>query len=467
MKPVKQNINLRIENNTALPQDINILGSIPFLNSANNSNTIYEWDLSGETYFGNITATISISTITNPIPTTYTVTVLGYNTQAVALALNTLNLGVFQVSGNTIYTLNDSYIYGNLTILSTAFISTWDTNNTTPSSSASNEIKLPLVSAGFYNFTVDWGDGTSDLITSWNQPETLHTYATAGTYTIGIVGTIQEWSFGNSIVNDNEKLLSISSWGFLEFGLVSDQNFASCVNLDLSGVTDVPNLSASVIFNSAFNVCTSLTTINRSNEWDTSNIVSMFATFAGCTNFNSDISSWDVSDVVDMSSMFLGCTLFNSNISGWNTALNTSMAFMFSNCSSFNQPIGAWNTSSVTDMQHAFLSATSFNQPLNTWITSSVTNMNTMFQFATAFDQNIGGWDVSLVSNFSFFMFGKSFTNYSSANLDAIYNGWSLLSVQPNLTINFGTIKYTIAGQSGKNVLDFAPNNWAISDGGI
>lgn len=467
MKSVKQNINLRIENNTALPQDINILGSVPFLNSANNSKTIYEWDLSSENYFGNITATISISSITNPIPTTYTVTVLGYNTQAVALALNTLNLGVFQVSGNTIYALNDFYIYGNLTILSTAFISTWDTNNTTPSSSASNQIKLPLDSGGFYNFTVDWGDGTSDLITSWNQPETLHTYGTAGTYTIGIVGTIQEWSFGNSIVNDNEKLLSISSWGFLEFGLVSDQNFASCVNLDLSGVTDVPNLSASVIFNNAFFNCTSLTTINRSNEWDTSNIVSMFATFSNCVNFNSDISSWDVSDVVDMNSMFTNCTLFNSNISGWNTGFNTSMAFMFSNCSSFNQPIGAWNTSSVTDMQQAFLGASSFNQPLNTWNVSLVTDMNSMFQFATAFDQNIGGWDVSLVSNFNFFMFGKSFTNYSSANLDAIYNGWSLLSVQPNLTINFGTIKYTIAGQSGKNVLDFAPNNWAITDGGI
>jgi surface protein len=118
-------------------------------------------------------------------------------------------------------------------------------------------------------------------------------------------------------------------------------------------------------------------------------------------------------------------------------------------------------------MQLAFAGATSFNQPLNTWNVSSVTDMNGMFQSATAFDQNIGSWDISLVSDFVNFMFGKSFTNYSSANLDAIYNGWSLLSVQPNLTINFGTIKYTLAGQSGKNVLDFAPNNWVISDGGI
>ena len=61
----------------------------------------------------------------------------------------------------------------------------------------------------------------------------------------------------------------------------------------------------------------------------------------------------------------------------------------------------------------------------------------------------------------------KSFTDYSASNLDAIYNSWSLLTVQPNITIDFGTIKYTLAGQAGKNILDFAPNNWTIVDGGI
>jgi hypothetical protein len=64
-------------------------------------------------------------------------------------------------------------------------------------------------------------------------------------------------------------------------------------------------------------------------------------------------------------------------------------------------------------------------------------------------------------------MNGKTFTDYSSANLDAIYNGWSLLSVQPNLTIDFGTIKYTAGASAGKLVLTSAPNNWIITDGGI
>jgi surface protein len=93
--------------------------------------------------------------------------------------------------------------------------------------------------------------------------------------------------------------------------------------------------------------------------------------------------------------------------------------------------------------------------------------MSAMFRSATAFNQNIGSWNTSSVSNFTNFMLGKTNLNYSTTNLDAIYNGWSLLTVQPSIVISFGTIKYTLAGQAGKNILAGAPNNWVISDGGI
>jgi surface protein len=542
VKAIKDTINVRVVNNTAFTQSVNLLGGtsdplgIP-------PHLLYQWDLSGETYFGTVTVDIVISSTANPTPIIYTVPVDGYNIQAVAFALNTLNLGNFQVNGNIIYVSNDFYIYGALTVLSTAFVSTWDTTNTTGSSSASNQIKLPLDSLGTYDFIVFWGDGTQDTVTSWNQAETLHTYATAGIYTIGIVGTIVEWSFGNSIVTDSEKLLSISSWGALQFGISSDLNFFNCLNLDLSGVTDVPDLSATTSLQNTFDTCSSLTTINKSNEWNTSNIINMIATFGNCNSFNSDISNWDVSNCTDMNAMFFNCLSFNSDISGWDVSQNTDMYQMFRGCQSFNQPIGSWNTSNVTSMQETFFNALSFNQPLNSWdvsgvtnmilmfngaiafnqplnswntssvldmstmfggatffnsnITSwnvasvtnmqnmfagatafnqaigiwnvgSVTNMSEMFFSATGFNQDLGSWDVSSVNNFSDFMQGKTNTDYLATYLDSIYNTWSTLAVQPNLAnVNFGTIKYTVAGQAGKNILTSAPNNWLISDGGI
>jgi len=56
------------------------------------------------------------------------------------------------------------------------FISVWDTSKTSDGSSIETQIKLPLESTGTYDFTVDWGDGTSDTITTYNQPEVTHTY---------------------------------------------------------------------------------------------------------------------------------------------------------------------------------------------------------------------------------------------------------------------------------------------------
>jgi surface protein len=172
--------------------------------------------------------------------------------------------------------------------------------------------------------------------------------------------------------------------------------------------------------------------------------------------------------------MFLGTNFNNgnsSNINNWTigTTNPITMVNMFNQCS-FNQNISNWNTSAVTSMQGMFSSATQFNQPIGVWNTSSVTNMANMFQQGFgghAFNQNIGSWNVSNVTNFSSFMEGKSAANYSAANLNAIYNGWSSRPVQPNLSISFGTIKYTAEAQAGKNILDFAPNNWTIVDGGI
>src|SRR5271157_4830705 len=71
-----------------------------------------------------------------------------------------------------------------------AFISTWNTALTSTGSSGINQVRLPLISNGTYDFVVAWGDGTNDTITAWNQAQVMHMYASAGVYTINITGTI-------------------------------------------------------------------------------------------------------------------------------------------------------------------------------------------------------------------------------------------------------------------------------------
>jgi len=259
-----------------------------------------------------------------------------------------------------------------------------DTTQTTVGSTGNTQFKLPLTNNGVINFTIDWGDGSTNTITSWNQAQTTHTYATSGVYEVTITsGMLRGWSFGGS--GDRNKLIEVYDWSVWDFNVAGA--FRGCNNL-ISSATSVPTITG--------------------------------------------------------------------------TALNN----MFQNTSNFNGPLNGWNVSGVQNFQQMFLSASIFNQPLNNWVVSSATNMNGMFGGITAFDQNIGGWNISNVTNFNNFMSDKTPSTFSTTNLNAIYNGWSLLTVQPNLTLSFGTAKYTAAGAAGRAILDNAPNNWTIVDGG-
>ena len=76
-----------------------------------------------------------------------------------------------------------------------SFISVWNTTLTSSGSSGTNQVKLPLESGGNYDFTVNWGDGNSDTITSWDQTEVTHNYSSAGVYEVNITGIIVGWRF--------------------------------------------------------------------------------------------------------------------------------------------------------------------------------------------------------------------------------------------------------------------------------
>ncbi len=114
-------------------------------------------------------------------------------------------------------------------------------------------------------------------------------------------------------------------------------------------------------------------------KWDTSNIKSMLGVFAGCVNFNKDISMWNTSNVTDMSVMFASCKKFNQDISSFDTSKVETIKGMFYKCDAFNQDISGLDTSKVKDMSYTFYKARSFDQDLSSWNTESVKDDENMF----------------------------------------------------------------------------------------
>ena len=168
---------------------------------------------------------------------------------------------------------------------------------------SSENIELPYDNGGTYSGTIDWGDGNTDTNSYANR---THTYATANTYTVVINGTVNGWNFGSTLTGGN--ITSVVHWGQLQFGSDSGGYFGECPNLDLLTVSDVLDLTGINNLSYMFLYCTSLTNINRIDEWNTSAVTSMGGMFQGCTLINFNIGSWDVGNVTDFTDFMADAT---------------------------------------------------------------------------------------------------------------------------------------------------------------
>jgi trimeric autotransporter adhesin len=117
-----------------------------------------------------------------------------------------------------------------------AFAFTAKTDNT--GVSTSTQFQLPLTTSTGLNIVVDWGDATTSTITSHLDAAVTHTYASAGTYSISITGTLPGFQFAFS--GDRQKILNISNWGVLD--ITTNSAFNGCTNLTCSA-TDAPTIS--------------------------------------------------------------------------------------------------------------------------------------------------------------------------------------------------------------------------------
>ena len=362
------------------------------------------------------------------------------------------------------------------------FITTWKTDNLGVSND--NQIIIPTVGDG-YDYSVDWGDGTSSKNLTLDAK---HTYAQAGTYTIKIVGKFPRIYFGQNVdynyetfENDSRKIISIEQWGtniwesmagaftettYLE-GKASDRP-------NLSKVTDMSTMFAESAFNQNINnwdisnvenlQMMFFASIFNQNiaSWDTSNVKNMSALFM-VAKFNQDIANWETSKVENMGGMFFWNSVFNQNISNWDTSSVTDMSVMFSLATAFNQDISQWNTSKVKSMLGMFLGASVFNKDISQWNISTVTDMSQMFQYATSFNQNLERWKVATQTNISDIFTGADamFKLPSWYSVDDDIKKRRFITIMHNANVrlcNVANINQNIEGNNFGNILEFKEN---------
>ena len=333
------------------------------------------------------------------------------------------------------------------------------------------------------NFTVDWGDGSTDTITSYDQAELIHGYASSGIYQVSIDGSFNGIEFYN---RDYRKVISLDNWGTNVFTTMK-YAFFQCENM-VANYTDIPNTKGVQAFDQMFDDCRMF---NGTVEFDTSSAIDMYAMFKNCFVFNQPVN-FDTSNVTRMQVMFSNNWVFNQPVN-FDTSNVTDTSFMFSNARKFNQPIN-WNAPLLTNTTSMFFSALEFNSPVtlttsnvlfnlsstfrkspvfNSLVTisdtSGVGTMGRMFDEAFAFDQDVSAFDPSSLDTIAaggggaWFMMGS--IPWSTLNYDKLLIAWDAYGTS-DCRFTAGSAKYS-AGAPATARANMISRGWQFIDGGL
>jgi hypothetical protein len=236
---------------------------------------------------------------------------------------------------------------------------------------ASMVFTVPLVDyAGLTpSLYIQWGDGSanSPLITSSTSADRIHTYASAGTYTITISGYMPGFRVDNN-ASIRSLITELVQWGIVGLRVI---NFYGCLNLtaipgsaSLSGVGGYTGLSEVTSF-ASFMRGTKITAIPADLFDFSPNATTFTDSFSSITTITTVPSGlFDVPTLATtFASCFLACTSLASVPSTlFDTNTNVvSFSGTFRNCRALTNVLQFANNLNVTNFQNVYNMTTTSN----------------------------------------------------------------------------------------------------------
>lgn len=286
------------------------------------------------------------------------------------------------------------------------------------------------------NATIDWGDGTTSVVTSTSDPDRIKSYASAGAYVVRIsgdftgigalptsvteirqFGTSGITAFGGFNSSTSGKCFAFHAkncncpgltFSTSHFGATSNQNLI-CIELDgynpsvssmanafssrtalqaiyLGGFASVASSATS--FASSFASLFNCRTIDL-NGVSTASATSVNSMFSGSSRFcEVDTSGFSSASLAGdgFSNIFRGCSNAQSADVSWMTNANmTSFASIFDSCSSLvSVDVSSFQTIASTNFSRMFYSCTLVDEiDASNLDLSSATNLSNMFDTNT------------------------------------------------------------------------------------
>ena len=262
----------------------------------------------------------------------------------------------------------------------------------------------PFEITGTYDCNINWGDGSNSDITVWDHADTIHKYATPGTYEVAITGIIIGWHFNNG--SGCALYYETKSWGSFNPGN-SGGAFYGCSNHTITA-TDIPDFTGVTSLYNYFRGNTLLAEITSLNSWELSSIITFY--------------------------YFLSGTAFNQSVN--------------------------LNTPAATNM-NSFFRASSMASSV-VLVTNLVTDMTGMFM-DTPFDQDLSGMDITSLTNATNFLLSVTL---SVANYNALILSWSPQAQVIVMNFHGGNSKYTGGGVVEAARDAWIAKGTTITDGG-